>query len=106
MQKNKSVYILTAEAKDLYNSSNLAYDNELGYSIRKKDGMINTKRFINALDYSLDLIKLREVYEKVYRKHDFSFKVNGKEFTKHVINVKFSYAQKEFNKVTNNIQGN
>lgn len=103
MQKNKSVYILTAEAKDLYNSSNLAYDNELGYSIRKKDGIINTKKFINALDYSLDLIKLREVYEKVYRKHDFSFKVNGKEFTKHVINVKFSYAQKEFNKVTNNI---
>lgn len=31
-------------------------------------GDINTRRFVNTLDYSLDLIKLREVYEKVYRK--------------------------------------
>lgn len=103
MQKNNSVYILTAEAKDLYNSNHLAEPNSVGYNIRAKDGTINVKKYINALDYSLDLIKLREIYEKIYRRHDFSFRVNHKEYTRHVINVKFSYAQKEFNKAGNNI---
>lgn len=103
MQKTNSVYILTAEAKDLYNANHLTKDNPLGYNIRTKDGIINVKKYINALDYSLDLIKLREIYEKIYRRHDFSFKVNHKEYTRHVINVKFSYAQKEFNKAGSNI---
>ena len=103
MQKTNSVYILTAEAKDLYNANHLTKDNPLGYNIRTKDGTINVKKYINALDYSLDLIKLREIYEKIYRRHDFSFKVNHKEYTRHVINVKFSYAQKEFNKAGSNI---
>lgn len=94
---------MTAEAKDLYNSNNLKKSNPNGYSIRLRDGTINIKKFINTLDYSLDLIKLREIYEKIYRRHDFSFRVNGKEYSKHVINVKFSYAQKEFNKVSENI---
>lgn len=97
------MYILTAEAKDLYNTNHLKNGNGIGYNIRTKAGNINVKKFINALDYSLDLIKLREIYEKIYRRHDFSFKINGKEYTKHVINVKFSYAQKEFNKAGNNI---
>lgn len=97
------MYILTAEAKDLYNTNHLENGNRSGYNIRTKAGNINVKKFINALDYSLDLIKLREIYEKIYRRHDFSFKINEKEYTKHVINVKFSYAQKEFNKAGNNI---
>lgn len=97
------MYILTAEAKDLYNANHLKNGNGSGYCIRTKAGNINVKKFINALDYSLDLIKLREIYEKIYRRHDFSFKINEKEYTKHVINVKFSYAQKEFNKAGNNI---
>lgn len=93
-----AVYILTAEAKDLYNSNNLCYENPSGYGIRQKEGNINTRKFINTLDYSLDLIKLREIYEKIYRRHDFSFKSGNKEYTRHVINVKFTYAQKVFNK--------
>lgn len=98
-----AVYILTAEAKDLYNSNNLCYENPSGYSIRQKEGNINTKKFINTLDYSLDLIKLREIYEKIYRRHDFSFKSGNKEYTRHVINVKFTYAQKVFNKAGGSI---
>lgn len=97
------MYILTAEAKDLYNANHLVNESGYGYNIRTKAGNINVKKFINALDYSLDLIKLREIYEKIYRRHDFSFTINRKEYTKHVINVKFSYAHKEFNKAGNNI---
>ena len=97
--KVKSTKILSIEAKDLYNSNNLKYDNPTGYAIRKDDKSINTKLFINTLDYSLDLIKLREIYEKVFRRHDFTFSNGRHDYTQHVINVKFKYAQKEYNKV-------
>lgn len=99
--KVKSTKILSIEAKDLYNSNNLKYDNPTGYAIRKDDKLINTKLFINTLDYSLDLIKLREIYEKVFRRHDFTFSNGRHDYTQHVINVKFKYAQKEYNKVGN-----
>ena len=99
--KVKSTKILSIEAKDLYNSNNLKYDNPTGYAIRKDDKSINTKLFINTLDYSLDLIKLREIYEKVFRRHDFTFSNGRYDYTQHVINVKFKYAQKEYNKVGN-----
>ena len=99
--KVKSTKILSIEAKDLYNSNNLKYDNPIGYAIRKNDKSINTKLFINTLDYSLDLIKLREIYEKVFRRHDFTFSNGRHDYTQHVINVKFKYAQKEYNKVGN-----
>ena len=99
--KVKSTKILRIEAKDLYNSNNLKYDNPIGYAIRKNDKSINTKLFINTLDYSLDLIKLREIYEKVFRRHDFTFSNGRHDYTQHVINVKFKYAQKEYNKVGN-----
>ena len=46
---------------------------------------------------------MREVYEKVYRRTNFSFNQDGKEYTQRVINVTFKYSVKEFNKVTNNI---
>lgn len=55
-------------------------------------------RFINTLDYSLDLIKLREVYEKVYRRTDLTFFMNGYEYTSRVINVTFHYSDKEYNR--------
>lgn len=61
-------------------------------------GDFNIRRFVNTLDYSLDLIKLREVYEKVYRNMRFSFNRHGKEFCEHVINVTFKYSVKEFNR--------
>lgn len=95
---NNSVKIISVEAKDVYNANHLLYENPIGYSVRKRDGDINTKLFINTLDYSLDLIKLKEVYEKVYRRNDFSFRNGSHDYTQHVINVKFSYAQREYNK--------
>lgn len=89
------------EAKDLYAATK--QDSKNGYSIRKQTGDISTKKFINTLDYSLDAIKLREVYEKVTRRKNFSFEINGKEYTQQVINVKFSYSYKEFNKAASDI---
>lgn len=95
--QNKSVYILGVEAKDVYNANNLVLPKELGYET------MNTKNYLNALDYSLDLIKLREVYGKVYRNKKFSFTDGRKEYTKTAIVVKFSYAYKEYNKACKNI---
>lgn len=103
---NQSVYIVSADAKDLYLSN---YSNErcAGYSIRynagDNKGEINIRKFINTLDYSLDLIKLREVYEKVYRRMDFSFNRRGKEYNRHVVNVTFKYSVKEYNLFYGNI---
>ena len=60
-----SVYILGVEAKDLYAAKRL-------YSPIVKDGVEqgyvnqNLKRWKNTLDYSLDLIKLREIAFRVY----------------------------------------
>lgn len=96
--KIRATKILSIEAKDLYNSNHLKYDNPKGYAIRNEKNVIKTNAFINTLDYSLDLIKLREVYEKVFRRHDFSFNDGRHDYTQHVINVKFKYAYKEYNK--------
>lgn len=87
----------------MYISNNLISDKDadeiLGYNIKNKNNEINTKKYLNAFDYSLDLIKLREIYKKVYRRSDFSFfDKNGKEFTNHIINVNFNYSNKVYNK--------
>lgn len=99
MSHKTGVNILSLEAKDLYLANRYVdgTDNTQGYNIRKQDGSINTGKFINTLDYSLDLIKLREVYYKVYRNQRFSFWENGYEYTKSVINVTFNYSNKEYN---------
>lgn len=70
--------------------------------MKNKEGNYQTKKFINTLDYSLDLIKLREVYEKVYRRHNFSFWQKNKEYVPSVINVTFRYSNKLFNKCGHN----
>ena len=60
-----SVYILGVEAKDLYAAKRLL-------SPIVEDGVVqgyvnhNLKRWKNTLDYSLDLIKLREVAYQHY----------------------------------------
>jgi hypothetical protein len=97
LAKSKSVYILGVEAKDLYNADHLINSDTKGYSTK------NTKNYKNALDYSLDLIKTREIYEKVYRNQRFSFTSNGKEFTNRAVVVKFNYSYKEYNKASKNI---
>ena len=104
MSKNKvdgrnSVYILGVEAKDLYAAKQLKYPVvedgvEQGYVNH------NLKRWKNTLDYSLDLIKLRDVAFQHYRNKSSFFwdKELDKEFSQRVINVNFDLAYKEWNK--------
>lgn len=76
--------------------------NEHSYRVRMKDGSINLKKFINTLDWSLDTIKLEEVYTQVTRRRHLGFKKNGKQYTQAIINVTFNYSYKEFNKAGKN----
>lgn len=105
-----NVDILSIDAKDIYISNH--YSNitnsvsPIGYNIRFNHGdnldKINTKKFINTLDYSLDLIKIKDIYEKVYRNNAFTFEQNGHIYTTRVINVTFKYSIKEFNMLKKN----
>ena len=71
-----------------------------GYKLRNEQGDLNLKKFINSLDYSLDLIQLKDIYERVYRKHDFSIKIENKDYSNRVINVTFKYSIKQFNRLS------
>ena len=82
---------------------NLVNGDGSGYNIRNKDGAISLRKFENTLDWSLDTIKLQEEYEKAVRRKDFYFVVNKRKYTQVIINVKFSYSYKEFNKVGKNV---
>lgn len=103
------VHILSLDGKDIYISNSYLTPKvndkglKIGYKLRDQNGDLNLKRFINTLDYSLDLIKMQEVYESVYRRRDFSFNKNGKDYTQRVINVTFKYNNKAFNRVRNGV---
>ncbi len=98
MIKLDGVKIPSLDAKDIY-IANYLYPNQ-GYNLKRKDGSYNITKFKNALDYSLDLIKLREVYLKEYRNKRFSwYEKNEMEYTDRVINVTFKYSNKEYNKI-------
>ena len=94
-----AVYIPSIDGKDLYISNHYDRPVEQGYTLRTRAGDINRRRFINTLDYSLDLIKLRDIYERVYRRRNFSFRIGEDEYTTRVINVTTHYAVKEYNRV-------
>ena len=72
------VRIPSLDGKDIYISNH--YNSQklndkgvpIGFRIRNQSGDLNLSKFINTLDYSLDLIKMQEVYESVYRRRDFS----------------------------------
>lgn len=93
------MYIPQIPAKDLWISN---YGNGGEYSLNKNDGSLNTRKFRASLDYSLDLIKLREVYESVYRNKRFSQIINEKEYCYRVINVTFEYSVKSYNRYGRN----
>ena len=95
----QGVRILSLDAKDIYLSNHYKEPSPIGYNIRNKDGDISVKRFVNVLDYSLDLIKLREVYQRVYRKRDFGFMSGRYEYTTRIINVTFKYSVKMYNEI-------
>ena len=101
----EALYIPSIDAKDLYMANHFLDEvvAAVGYTLINKKGEQNLTKYVNTFDYSLDLIKLREVAAKRLRKKDkFSFKYLGKEYSNKVINVTFKYAYKEFNKVKKN----
>lgn len=100
---NKSYRILSIEAKDLYNTMHRNDEINRQYSILSSDGQPNLKKFTNTFDWSLDSVKMEEVYQKIYRRKDFAFRVNKNWYTKNVICVNFRYSCKEFNTVGKNI---
>lgn len=97
------VKILSIDAKDLYIANHLLEPDKNGFNWHNKNGQPNLKKFINTLDYSLDLVKLREVDQKVYRNRKFSWFSGGHEYTDKVINVTFKYSNKAFNKIGSNL---
>lgn len=99
---NKSYRIMSLEAKDIFAAMHQVGKEDCEYGIRSADGSINLRKFSNAFDWSLDAIKLAEVYAKKVRRQDFAFKVGRYLYTKNVICVTFRYAYKEFNMVGKN----
>ncbi|MBU3114344.1 hypothetical protein [Clostridium lacusfryxellense] len=80
--KNENSYILQLEAKDIIKGG------EDGFLIKKG------KKYKATLDYSLESLKLEELFPK---KNMFYIK-NEKQYTDTIISVKFNYSVKEGNK--------
>ena len=103
--RGRSLYIFNADCKDLIIPQ--YYSNwrrkRTGHSMMTVKKDYNLRRFGAALDYSLDQIKLAEVYEQVYGDMDFAFKRRRKQYTTHVVNVTFKYAVREWNNVGGNL---
>lgn len=103
--KNNNIYIPSVDAKDLYIANNFldSEKRKRGYQLRTRKGEINYNKYTNTFDYSLDLIKLREVAKKnkeyKLNKEKLTFTNEGKEFSNKIINVTFKYNTKEFNKI-------
>lgn len=99
MTINKGIYIPSIDAKDIYLSMNYIDGNSDGYDLKLKNGQYNLRKFINTLDYSLDLIELFDIYYKKYRRNDFAFKVRKHLYTTNVVNLTFKYSVKEWNQM-------
>ena len=99
---NKNVYIPSIDAKDIYLASHYFNNNPDGYNLKLKNGQFNLRKFINSLDYSLDLIELLDIYYRKYRRNDFYFKVKRHKYTTNVINITFKYSVKEWNQMNKN----
>lgn len=100
--ENKGIYIPSIDAKDIYLSAHYIDNNPDGYNLKLKDGQYNLRKFINTLDYSLDLIELLDIYYKKYRRNDFAFKVKKHMYSTNVINLTFKYSVKEWNQMNRN----
>lgn len=100
------VYIPSIDGKDLYLANNFIDTKQNGYRLRRYNNEYNLMRFKNSLDYSLDLIRLRQVFDKAYDSdvgQKFSFFDGDKEYSYQVINVTFKYSVKEFNMISKDI---
>lgn len=94
---SRSYKIMAIEAKDLWSAMHQVEYPDGDYNIRAADGSLSLRKFSNTYDWSLDAIKLAEVYERRFRRKDFAFKSGRHLYTKQVICVTFKYALKEFN---------
>lgn len=74
-----NTYIISLEGKDVINSQK----NKKGYDTSNRNNL-----FKGSLDYSLEAIKISEINDKLF------FKKDGKQYTKAVVNVTFSYGNK------------
>lgn len=101
--KIKSLDILSIDAKDIYLSNNYVDCDNIGYNIRASNGEINIRKFTNSADLSIELMKLKEIYERVYRNTAFSFSRGKHEYTTQIINITFKYSVKLFNEIRKNI---
>lgn len=102
MENNTGVYIPSIDAKDIYLASYYYNGNNDGYNLKLKDGNYNLRKFINTLDYSLDLIELLDIYYKQYRRNDFMFTIKKHKYSTQVINLTFKYSVKEWNQMNKN----
>lgn len=102
MTNNTGVYIPSIDAKDIYLSAHYIEENPEGYNLKLKDGQYNLRKFINTLDYSLDLIELKDIYYRKFRKHDFSFRIKKHDYSINIINLTFKYSVKEWNQMNKN----
>lgn len=95
----EALRIMSIEAKDVFGAMHQEgkETGECEYSIRDYKGNMSLRKFSNTLDYSLDSIKLNEVYEKRVRRKDFAFRSGRHLYTKNVICITFKYAYKKFN---------
>ena len=68
-----SYRIMSLEAKDVYGAMQQESQKANGFSIRYADGQMSLTKFSNTLDWSLDTMKLIEVYNRITGRNDFSF---------------------------------
>lgn len=99
--KTRAVYIPQIDGKDLW-IANQGND-ETWLSMTQRNGAPNFGKYKASFDYSLDLIKLREIYDKVYRNSRFSQIHKSKEYCDRVINVTFEFGVKEFNRTASKV---
>lgn len=93
-----AVYIPSLDGKDIYMANHHRHGVGDGYRLKRQNGQFNYARFVNTLDYSLDLIKLRDIFSSICPHEEFSVWEKKKEYSCQVINVTFKYSDKEFNR--------
>ena len=94
-----SVKIPQIDCKDIWLSNQFLDKDKVGYKLRDKYGQFNIRRFRATLDYSLELIKLKEIFYKEYGRNDFSVRISGKDYSKHVVSVTFNYSIRKYNRL-------
>lgn len=99
--KTKAIYIPQIDGKDLWIANEGGCKSWI--TLTQKNGSPNFGKYRASFDYSLDLLKLREVYEKVYRNNRFSRLIKKKEYSDRIINVTFEYGVKEYNRTASKI---